>query len=156
MGARFSVDAVRASLAARRERTVTELDVPPTLPDPKKHAAKSLAFFAILLQLATIYYFNAVNKRGWTWHGGSAVHYVLYQERMITWFAYLIREHIDMRLSRFLTHATLAMEFAAPIMILTPVGYHLTRRAAVVLLTAMHLGFAACLNLGQFSFNMIG
>src|SRR5579859_2413289 len=29
MGARFSVDAVRESLAARRERTVAELDVPP-------------------------------------------------------------------------------------------------------------------------------
>src|SRR5437899_11726431 len=75
---------------------------------------------------------------------------------MITWFAYLIRDHVDMRLSRLLTHATLPMEFAPPLMILTPVGYQVTRRAAAIVLTAMHLGFAACLNLGQFSFNMIG
>jgi hypothetical protein len=156
MGARFSVDAVRESLAARRERTVADLEVPPTLPDPKKHSTASIAFFALLLQLATIYFFNAVNKRGWTWRGGSAVHYCLYQERMITWLSYLVRDHVDLRLSRFLTHATLGMEYAAPLMLLTPIGYRWTRRTAIVLLALMHLGFAAFLNLGQFSFNMIG
>jgi hypothetical protein len=156
MGARFSVDALRESLAARRERTVTELDVPPALPDPKKHGAASIAFFALLLQLAVIYYFNAANKRGWTWRQGSAVHYCLYQERMITWFSYLVRDHIPLRVSRFLSHGTLAMEYSTPLLLLTPVGYVRTRRIAIVLLTLMHLGFAACLNLGQFSFNMIG
>ena len=156
MGARFSVDAVRASLAAKRERTATELSDRPAIPIGETHAAKSLAFFAILLQLATIYYFNAVNKRGWTWHRGSAVHYCLYQERMVTWFAVLIRDHVGIRLSRILTYATLGMEYAAPVLLLNPYGWKSSRRLAVILLPLMHLGFAACLNLGQFSFNMIG
>jgi len=156
MGARFSVDAVRASLAARREHTAAELDDRVHLRISRMYPVASLAFFAILLQLATIYYFNAVNKRGWTWHLGSAVHYVLYQERMVTWFGFLIRDHVGMRLSRFLTYSTLGMELAAPILLLTPFSWQWARRVAVILLPLMHLAFAACLNLGQFSFNMIG
>jgi hypothetical protein len=155
MGARFSVDAVQKSLAARRERTAAELDdragaavAPPN--------TKSVAFFAILLQLAVIYYFNAVNKHGWTWRRGHAVRYVLYQERMVTWFGLLVRDHINFQLSRALTYGTLGIEFAAPILILTPIGWQWARRMAVIVLPLMHLGFAAGLNLGQFSFNMIG
>jgi len=63
MGARFSVDSIRVSLASRRERTAAELNDRAGLPPPKPRRVASLAYFAILLQLATIYYFNAVNKR---------------------------------------------------------------------------------------------
>jgi hypothetical protein len=156
LGARFSIDAVKDSLAARRERTAEELNVKVPQRDPTKHAVASLAFFALLLQLAVIYYFNAVNKRGWTWHRGSAVHYVLYQERMITWFSLLVRDYMPLRISRMLTLGTLTLEYAAPILLLTPIFWRRTRRLAVLLLPLMHLGFAACLNLGQFSFNMVG
>jgi hypothetical protein len=155
MGARFSVDAVRKSLAAGRERNAGELNDRASLPAPAL-TAKSLAFFAILLQLAVIYYFNAVNKHGWTWHRGAAVRYVLYQERMVTWFGLLVRDHINFQVSRALTYFTLALEFAAPILVLFPLGWQWARRVAVVVLPLMHLGFAAGLNLGQFSFNMIG
>jgi hypothetical protein len=155
MGARFSVDAVRKSLAARRERTADELNDRAGMPAPAR-SGKSLAFFAILLQLAVIYYFNAVNKHGWTWRGGAAVRYVLYQERMATWFALLVRDHINFQLSRVLTYMTLGLEFAAPILVLIPVGWQWARRAAVIVLPLLHVGFAAGLNLGQFSFNMIG
>jgi hypothetical protein len=155
MGARFSVDAVRKSLAARRERTAGELnDRAAAAAHPA--SAKSLAFFAILLQLAVIYYFNAVNKHGSTWHRGTAVRYVLYQERMVTWFGLLVRDHIGFQLSRILTYLTLGLEFGAPILILTPVGWQWARRVAVLVLPLMHVGFAAGLNLGQFSFNMMG
>jgi hypothetical protein len=156
LGARFSVDAVKESLAARRERTAEELNDELPKRDPTKHPVASLAFFALLLQLAVIYYFNAVNKRGWTWHRGSAVHYVLYQERMITWFSLLIRDHLPFRLTHMLTIGTLALEYTAPVLILTPFRWRKARHLAVVLLPLMHLGFASCLNLGQFSFNMVG
>ena len=155
MGARFSVDAVQKSLAARRERTAGELN-DRAATATKAESTKSLAFFAILLQLAVIYYFNAVNKHGWTWRRGSAVRYVLYQERMVTWFGLLVRDHINFQLSRILTYFTLGLEFAAPILLLTPVGWQWARRMAVIVLPLLHLGFAAGLNLGQFSFNMIG
>jgi len=156
MGARFSVDALRESLSTRRETTAAELNERASFPTSDAHPTASFAFFAILLQLAVIYYFNAVNKHGWTWRRGLAIHYVLYQERMVTWFGWLLRDHINFRLSRFLTFATVGTEFAAPILLLTPVGSQWMRRAAVVVLPLMHLGFAAFLNVGQFSFNMIG
>jgi len=155
MGARFSVDAVRHSLAARVERGASELNDCAGIPI-KQPSTRSIAFFAILLQLGVIYYFNAVNKHGWTWRRGSAVRYVLYQERMVTWFGVLVRDHIGTQLSRFLTYSTLGIEFAAPVFVLTPFGWQWARRVAVIVLPLLHVGFAGGLNLGQFSFNMIG
>jgi hypothetical protein len=155
LGARFSIDAMRESLAARREKSADELnDRTGALPKPRYTA--SVAFFAILLQLAVIYYFNAVNKHGWTWHQGVAVRHVLYQERMVTWFGLLVRDHIGIWLSKALTYTTLGAEFIAPVLLLTPFGWQWSRRVAVIALPLLHLGFAAGLNLGQFSFNMIG
>jgi hypothetical protein len=155
MGARFSVDSLRASLAARKERSAGELNDRATLPTRTPNTI-SFAFFAILLQLAVIYYFNAVNKRGLTWKRGSAVRYVLYQERMVTWIGILVRDHIGFQLSRVLTFATLGLEYAAPILVLTPFAWQLGRRIAVIALPLLHVGFAAGLNLGEFSFNMMG
>src|SRR6185295_12735534 len=66
------------------------------------------------------------------------------------------RDHINFQMSRVLTYLTLGLEFAAPILVLTPVGWQWARRMAVIVLPLMHVGFAAGLNLGQFSFNMIG
>src|SRR5262249_42929316 len=87
---------------------------------------------------------------------GTAVHYVLYQERMATWFALLVRNHINFAMSRFMSYATLSLEATAPILLLSPYGRGYTRIAAMILLPTMHLAFAALLNLGMFSFNMIG
>src|SRR5438067_959471 len=71
MGRRFSLDAVRAALAATHERSADQLNARPA----KNHrAAVSLAVLAILLELSVIYYFNAVNKHGWTWRRGLAVY----------------------------------------------------------------------------------
>jgi hypothetical protein len=156
MGVRFSVDAVRRSLAGRRETTAIELNQREAFPLPQTAPKASLAFFAVLLELSVIYYFNAVNKHGWTWRRGLAVHFVLYQERMVTWFGQLVRDHVTVGLSRVLSYGTLGLEYAAPFLLLSPVAWKATRRAASILLPLMHLGFASCLNVGQFSFNMIG
>jgi predicted DCC family thiol-disulfide oxidoreductase YuxK len=116
----------------------------------------SIAVLGILLELSVVYYLNAMSKTGRTWHRGTAVHYVLYQERMVTWLGYLIRDHVTLGMSRFMTFTTLFLEATAPILILSPVYRVLTRRTAIVVLPGMHLAFAALLNVGMFSFNMIG
>jgi hypothetical protein len=115
-----------------------------------------LAVLAILLQVSVIYYFNAVHKHGWTWREGKAIHYVLYQERMVTWFGLLVRRYMTLPLSMISTYLTLAIEIAAPLLILSPVLRYRTRSIAILLYPALHLAFAAFLNLGQFSFNMMG
>jgi hypothetical protein len=153
MGARFSVDAVRQSLGARRERTLGELN---HRESGAERPVVSLAMLAILLELSVIYYFNAVNKHGWTWRRGLALHYVLYQERMVTWLGLWLRSVMTPALSRILSYAVLGIEYAAPVLFLSPIGRVPLRRTAMVLYPALHLGFAAALNLGQFSFNMTG
>jgi len=155
MADRFSVDAVLASLRQRRERSIDELNDRTALPR-NLTPVRSIAVLGILLELSVIYYLNAMSKTGRTWHRGTAVHYVLYQERMVTWLGYLIRDHVTLAMSRFMTFTTLFLEATAPILILSPVHRVLTRRAAIVVLPGMHLAFAALLNVGMFSFNMIG
>ncbi len=46
----------------------------------------SLAVAALILQWATIYYFNVVHKTGPEWKNGTAVYYFFQQDRMVTWW----------------------------------------------------------------------
>jgi predicted DCC family thiol-disulfide oxidoreductase YuxK len=170
LGRRFSVDAVSASLRRRRETTAAELADRAALraeprPDPLAPSVAagedpnrivSLAAFTILLQLALSYFFNAIQKGGPTWRSGSAVHYVLYQNRMVTWFAVWMRAHMTLQLSRVMSWSALATESVLPILILSPVARVWTRRAAVLAVIGLHVGFQTFINLGIFSWTMIG
>src|SRR5262249_7683229 len=116
----------------------------------------SLGVLAILLQLADSYFFNCINKGGPTWRHGSAVHYVLHQDRMVTWFGVWMRPHMSLMLSRVLSWASLAPEAVLPILILSPVMLPHTRRAAVLAIIGLHSGFQLFINLGIFSWAMVG
>src|SRR6202034_2371578 len=65
LGDRFSIDALRL----------------PRLSDPRVVRG---AFGILILQFAAIYMFNALQKSGPTWKDGSAVHWVLWQNRLAT------------------------------------------------------------------------
>ena len=67
-----------------------------------------------------------------------------------------IRDFISPIMSRVATYFTLILEAAASILILNPFTKVKTRRAAILLLPVMHLSFAFFLDLGMFSFNMVG
>ena len=166
LGRRFSVDAVRASLRNRRETTAAELaDRAAMAPRPDSslvdptadvNRVVTLAAFTILLQLAISYFFNAVQKGGMTWRHGTAVHYVLYQNRMVTWFGVWMRGYMTPTLSRVMSYAALATESVLPVLILSPIWRTWTRRAAVVAVIGLHLGFQSFINLGVFSWTMMG
>ena len=168
LGRRFSVDAVRASLRRRRETTAAELAdraalratarPDDSLVDPTADVNRvvTLAAFTILLQLAISYFFNAVQKGGMTWRHGTAVHYVLYQNRMVTWFGVWMRGHMTPTLSRVLSYAALATESVLPVLILSPIWRTCTRRAAVLAVIGLHIGFQTFINLGVFSWTMMG
>jgi len=148
LGRRFSVDALLASLRRRREGTPADLadrapgDLRPVV---------SLAVLGVLLQLAVIYYFNAVHKSGETWRAGTVVHYALHQDRIVTWLGAAVRDSMPLWLGKFLAWASLATEAVAPVLILTPMATVQARRLAMLALPAMHLGFALFLNVGFFS-----
>ncbi|MEY4579390.1 MAG: hypothetical protein RL701_4093 [Pseudomonadota bacterium] len=142
LGARFSLDALRCA----RTTTLTS--------DPRR--AVSLAVPLLLLQVTCIYLFNVLHKNGETWSQGTAVHYALQQDRLVSWLGWKLRPFITPALSVMLTRAVLATEASLPLLMLSPVATWFTRRLAISLAILLHLGFAALLNLGMFSFNMIG
>ena len=148
LGQRFSIDALLLSLRERRESNPAHLEKRPPKPNAPFY---SLAVLGLLVQFAVIYFFNTVHKNGPAWRDGSVVHWVLHQDRIVTWLGFSIREGLPLPLSQALTYATLLMEGAAPLLLLTPFGTLWARRIAMVALPAMHIGFALFLNVGLFS-----
>jgi hypothetical protein len=136
-GRRYSIDALRAR---------SEGEPPETRNTP----VVSLAVTAVVLQLGFIYLFNAMSKTGPTWRDGSAVHYVLHQSRIVTALGVWAREHLSMGTLHFLTRAALGLEWVIAVLILLPWGIVYSRRAAVVAMWMLHLGFAIFLNLAVF------
>jgi len=155
-GRRFSIDALRASLRARRETTAAQLADRVGMDASGSVNVVSLAVLALALQIANSYIFNAVHKGGPTWREGTAVHYVMHQDRMCTWLAVWIRPHMTLWLSRLMSWSALATEAILPIMLLSPVQKTPARRVAILGIIGLHLGFQLFINLGVFSFAMIG
>jgi predicted DCC family thiol-disulfide oxidoreductase YuxK len=153
LGRRFSVDAVAASLRERAGETPEALRAP--LPPGTTTPVVSLAVLGVLLQLAVIYGFNFAHKTGATWKDGSALHYVLWQARIVTALGLWVRTHAPFAVTRALTHAAMALEAAAPVLILTPILWRWTRALAIVLLACFHVGLALLVNLGAFSGAML-
>lgn len=148
LGQRFSVDSLLRSLRERRESNPAHLEERPAKANAPFY---SLAVFGILVQLSVIYFFNTIHKNGPAWRDGSVVHWVLHQDRIVTWLGFTVRDDFPLPLSQALTYATLLAEGAAPILLLTPFATVWARRIAMVALPSMHIGFAIFLNVGLFS-----
>jgi predicted DCC family thiol-disulfide oxidoreductase YuxK len=154
LGKRFSIDALLASLRSHRETAPEQLNDRAAL-RPDNAPVYSIAVLGVILQVAAIYFFNAVHKSGETWSQGSAVHYTLHQDRIITALGVWMREHVSSSVFAGLTHATIAVELTGAFLILAPFWPQRTRLVAVLVMPVLHLGFALCLNLGTFSYVMM-
>jgi hypothetical protein len=135
MGAAFSLDARRRADRGR----------------PFESPAVSLAVFAALLQLAVIYFFNALHKHGPNWLDGTAVYWLAQQERIVTHLGYWLRQHLPLLFFQLFSWTALIMEWALPFLILSPWGRPWTRRVAIAFVWSLHLGIAAIANVGLFS-----
>jgi len=154
LGARFSLDQLRRSLACRRERSPAELNDRAALHGSPSRFVR-VAYFGIIVNFALIYYFNCVHKRGATWHDGSAVHWVLWQNRINTIWAAWLRMHEPRWLSPVATYGTLAIEGVLPVLILSPIAQKWTRRAAIAGIIMLHGGISLMMTLGPFSYTMM-
>jgi hypothetical protein len=148
LGARFSLDAVGASLRA----TATGSDEETAW---ARKPLQSFAMMALTLQFAAVYLFNASSKTGKAWRDGSAVYYALHQDKLVTWVGVWMREHLPTWLIQGLTRGTLAVEWLGFMLILTPIYPRQARLLAVCVMPPLHLGFALGLNLGGFSAAMM-
>ncbi|HEU4410351.1 MAG TPA: HTTM domain-containing protein [Polyangiaceae bacterium] len=155
LGDRFSVDALRRSLRARREHAPEALNERGAFRAPREHFY-SLAILAVTVQIAAIYFFNTVHKTGYTWRHGESIHWVLWQNRIATHLAAWLRMHEPSWLSPVLTKATLIIEGAAPVLVFSPVAQRYLRTLHVALTVGLHAGIALLMTLGPFSYVMIG
>ena len=114
----------------------------------------SLAVFALTLQIVVIYLLNAVQKTGETWRHGEAIHYVLWQSRISTDFAWWLAHHEPSWFSPLACRATILTESAIPLLILYPYS-RVTRTVAFGLSVALHTGIALTMTLGPFSYAMM-
>lgn len=148
MGDRFSLDAVlrqarlpdiRARVAARRRASKPVV---------------SFAVLALLLQIVVIYALNAAHKTGHTWEQGDAVHYVLWQERVNTSFGFWLAHHEPGWFSPLATRGTIYVESLIPLLLVYPYA-RWTRSVGFGLAVLLHLGIAAVMSLGPFSYAMV-
>ncbi len=149
LGDRYSLDALRrdATLRTIRERISRRQ----TLAVP----VRSLAVTAITLQVVAIYALNVAHKSGSTWRDGSSVHYVLWQNRVNTLWGNWLAHHEPGWLSPLLTYGTLAVEWAIPLLVLSPWYRPLARSLAFVLAIGLHGSIALIMTLGPFSYAML-
>lgn len=159
LGDRFSLDALLGSMRRRRESSIGELADRAAMDDPRERLPfVSFVGVAIAFQLSAIYYFNVVHKTGPNWHNGTAVHYVLYVDRMVTPLFANIREHIPFGLIKVMTPAVLTAEAIIPFCMLLPrlrigdVEVKLwLKRIAIFLICPLHIGFGSSFVLGPFA-----
>lgn len=154
LGERYSLDALFRSLeesdekdaAAIAERRWLSLRTP-------SHAG--IAYTFALINWAAIYFFNTLHKTGPTWHDGSAVHYVLWQNRLNTALAGWLRFHEPGFFSPMLTWGTLVIEGALVVLILSPWRWKLLRPIACANIQVLHGSIALLCTLGPFSYTMM-
>jgi hypothetical protein len=154
LGDRFSVDALLASFRRERERTADELNDRSRLLEPQRVSPHvTLAMAAVLLQLSAVYFFNVVHKTGPAWADGTAVHYVLHNDRMITPLLASTRDHLPLWLVQVLTRGTLAIEAGLVLLLLSPLARVWARRGVFFGMNALHLGFGTSFTLGPFAWS---
>jgi hypothetical protein len=135
LGARWSVDAVRASAPKR--------------PPDRVH---SVAAAGYILQICFLYWFTAALKSSpvW-WRDGTAVYYALSIEQFATPLGKYLLNFPE--LLRVLTFATLALEVLGPLLLFVPYFAGPIRLGVVVSFVLFHLfGLGLCLELGPFPY----
>ncbi len=137
LGARWSVDAALSGTQGSGD----------------KNCYKSITSFAYILQICFIYLFSAILKTGDAWLVNfNAVYYALAINQFTTNLGdWLFSQNI---LHKPLTLGTLSLEAFGWILLLIPVFKTYLRLISVGAFIGMHLGFAATMQLGLFSYIM--
>lgn len=154
LGDRFSLDALFASLRHHEGSTPETLKARRWL-EGVPLTRTGFAIFGVFFNWAWIYFFNTVHKQGAAWQEGSAVHYLLWQNRMATTLAEFVRQREPSFLSPMLTWGTLVAEGALFVLLLAPVWQAKARPLALALIWGLHGGIASLTTLGPFSYSMM-
>jgi hypothetical protein len=152
LGSRFSLDALLESLKRRREASEVDLnDRSELTPAWRFLPHVSIVGLILCFQIAAIYYFNVVHKTGPAWKNGTAVHFVMYVDRMVNPLIGHTRELIPFPMYLFMTKMVMSFEAAIPLCIFSPLAKPWARRAIVFMMIILHVGFGSTFVLGPFA-----
>lgn len=154
LGDRFSLDALLASLRHHDGATPAELSARAWTND-QVSARSGLAIFGVFFNYAAIYFFNTVHKQGASWQDGTAVHYLLWQNRMATSLAEWVRLREPGFLSPALTWGTLFVEGSLVVLLLAPFLQAKLRPLALIFIWGLHGSIALLSTIGPFSYSMM-
>jgi hypothetical protein len=123
-----------------------------TGPLPAQPRVLSWASAGVILQVVSVYFFSALLKSDavW-WPDGSAVRHALMMDRFVLPVGIWLRDDLPWLLKP-LTYYVYFLELIGPLLVLSPLFQRPLRFAVLLLLAAMHLGFALCLAIGHFPF----
>lgn len=155
LGARFSLDAVLASLRGRDERKASALEDREALAGATA-PHHGVAVLGLTLQVAAIYLVDALQKTGPTWRDGEAFHLLLWQNRIVTSVGAFVRAHEPAWLSPLLTPLAIAVGIAAPLLLLSPVAQAKARSAFVAITVLFQLAVACLFSLGVLPWAFVG
>ena len=151
LGISFSIDSLRKSLKFYNEQSVDKLnDREYGINKPK--TLYLFAYFCMIFQLATIYFFTGLDKSGYDWMNGSAVYKMFQLDTFLTPIGYFLRDYISFSISKFFTYTTLWMEYLAPIILFVPFYSYLFRFIFIIIFSIFHISIRLCIKVGLFSY----
>ncbi|MCC7420028.1 MAG: hypothetical protein IT428_07105 [Planctomycetaceae bacterium] len=156
LGARFSVDARIAAARGRADTCQAGMcDVSLRRPERDDSTWASIAVLGVFAQIAFVYLATAWLKSGPSWWAeGTAVARVLKMETFRRPGAALF-EMLPAGCLHVASRGVLLLEYALPLMILSPWGQPWGRRAAIASIVALHGGISLALDAGLFSATMM-
>ena len=154
LGISFSVDSLIKSLRNHKESSLDELndrEYGKNIPQTLYH----LAFFCVLFQLSTIYFFTGLDKSGYDWMNGTAVYKMFQLDTFLTPVGYYLRDYITLPITKFFTYSTLGIEYLAPFLLLFPFYSKWFRTFFIFCYVIFHSTIRLAVKVGLFSYIMM-
>lgn len=114
-----------------------------------KHS--SLAGFAYIFQVISLYFFTGMLKNGEEWRSSfTAMYYALSLDQLVKPIGKFLLPYYE--ILEYLTITTLVIEFLIPVLLLIPFRKQVFRGIALILVVSLHLGIEVMMQVGLFSF----
>ena len=151
VGLAYSIDSIKKSLKGNKENSSSDLNNFKY----KNTNIVSFAYFACLIQIAMIYFFNFKSKTGATWTESTSLHYFFELDSFLTPIGYWAKEFFSQEFKSFLTRVTLMIEMSVPFIIFIPIFTKYIRSICFIILFGFHLCIGLFMDIGAFSWIMI-
>ena len=151
LGISLSIDSIKNSLKNSSEENSETLNKFKS----EKFNYYSLAYFACLMQISMIYFFNYNTKTGTTWKDLTSLHYFFELDTFLTPLGYWAKDFFSYEFKQYLTKMTLLIELCVPFVIFIPIFTKYIRTLCFIILFSFHLCIGLFMDIGSFSWIMI-